>query len=284
MPDTNAEQFLFADLALSRRLERTEGRASAEFVEARARFYPASGACWRERAGAYAMFDGADSPLTQTFGLGLFDTVTPADMTALEDFYRERGAPVFHEVSPLADAKLFALLNERGYQPFEFTSVMFRPLGETPRLASAPNARISVRLAREDEADAWAETSARGWSEDETVAGLILGLAEVSAKREGALSFFAELDGRPIATGGLFVHDRVALLAGASTIPEGRKQGAQLALLEARLRYAAAHGCDIAMMCALPGSPSQRNAERQHFRIAYTRAKWRLPQTSAAAV
>jgi len=34
------------------------------------------------------------------------------------------------------------------------------------------------------------------------------------------------------------------------------------------------NGCDIAMMRALPGSASQRNAERQGFRIAYTRIKW----------
>jgi hypothetical protein len=30
------------------------------------------------------------------------------------------------------------------------------------------------------------------------------------------------------------------------------------------------------MMGALPGSSSQRNAERLGFRIAYTRTKWRL--------
>jgi len=35
-------------------------------------------------------------------------------------------------------------------------------------------------------------------------------------------------------------------------------------------------GCDIAMMAALPGSASQRNAERNGFRIAYTRTKWQL--------
>jgi hypothetical protein len=29
-------------------------------------------------------------------------------------------------------------------------------------------------------------------------------------------------------------------------------------------------------MGAAPGSASQRNAERQGFRIAYTRMKWRL--------
>jgi len=34
------------------------------------------------------------------------------------------------------------------------------------------------------------------------------------------------------------------------------------------------------MMCAAPGSASQRNAERQGFRIAYTRTKWQ--RTGAA--
>jgi len=39
---------------------------------------------------------------------------------------------------------------------------------------------------------------------------------------------------------------------------------------------AESQGCDLAMMCAQPGSASQRNAERQGFRIAYTRIKWQL--------
>jgi hypothetical protein len=43
-----------------------------------------------------------------------------------------------------------------------------------------------------------------------------------------------------------------------------------------RLRFAADQGCDLALMGALPGSASQRNAERQGFRIAYTRLKWQL--------
>jgi hypothetical protein len=46
--------------------------------------------------------------------------------------------------------------------------------------------------------------------------------------------------------------------------------------LDHRLRYGAEQGCNIAMVVAQPGSASQRNAERQGFRIAYTRIKWRL--------
>jgi hypothetical protein len=37
------------------------------------------------------------------------------------------------------------------------------------------------------------------------------------------------------------------------------------------------HGCDLAMIVTVPGSGSQRNAEREGFRVAYTRVKWRLP-------
>lgn len=266
--------FIFSDLKLSRRLERAEGRGNVDFVEARAEVSPESGACWIDVAGTYAMFDGVESPLTQTFGLGLFETTSNADLERIEEFFTERGAPVFHEVSPLADPTTFPLLNERGYEPFEFTSVMFRPLrtGAEARRDSG----VSVRMAGPDEHELWAQTATRGWSEFEGLGDFILGLSRVNARRAEALSFLAELDGRPVATGALCIWEGVALLAGASTVPEARRRGAQLALLDARLAYAAAHGCDIAMICAQPGSASQRNAERQDFRIAYTRAKWRL--------
>jgi hypothetical protein len=78
----------------------------------------------------------------------------------------------------------------------------------------------------------------------------------------------------PIATGSLGVVDGVAMLAGASTIPTARGRGAQALLLATRLRDARARGCDVAMIVASVGSQSQRNAERNHFRVAYTRTKW----------
>jgi GNAT superfamily N-acetyltransferase len=278
MDGASERTFPFSDLALARRLETAEARSNAGFVEARAALFPDSGAEWIEVAGAYAMFDGTNSPCTQTFGLGLSKTVTGADMETIEEFFRRRGAPVFHEVSPLADAALVTLLNERGYRPIEFTSVLVRPIRRDTRRTDSCDERIRVRLIREDERELWAQTSARGWSEFTEYADLMLEMARVSAGWSGALSFMAELDGQPIATGALSITDGVALLAGASTIPEGRRQGAQLALLDARLRFASEQGCDLAMMCAQPGSSSQRNAERHGFRIAYTRIKWRLAQ------
>jgi hypothetical protein len=267
----------FADLALARRLERTEGRANAEFVETRAKLFPNRGACWIEVAGAYAMYDGMASPCTQTFRLGILQKATAADLEAIEAFYQQRGAPVFHEVSPLADPGVLALLNERGYQPMEFTSILFRPIRPGLQLTAPRNDKIRVRLVQEEEHELWAQTAIAGWSEFREVADELPELTRVSAKKPDGLAFLAELDGRAIAAGGASIHDGVLLLAGASTIPEARKQGAQLALLESRLRHGADKGCDLAMMGAQPGSASQRNAERHGFRIAYTRIKWRLP-------
>ena len=114
---------LFADLELSRRLERAEALSNSRFVDARARLAPDGGATWVEVAGARSMFDGSSSPMTQTFGLGLFQPATAAALDAIEAFYAERASPVLHEVSPLADAGPPSLLSERGYRPFEFSSV-----------------------------------------------------------------------------------------------------------------------------------------------------------------
>jgi len=98
--------------------------ANARFVEARARLVTDSGAGWIEVAGAYAMYDGPRSPCTQTFGLGLFRMPSPGDMDELESYFRQRGAPVFHEVSPLAHKALLPMLNQRGYKPIELSNVM----------------------------------------------------------------------------------------------------------------------------------------------------------------
>ena len=282
MSETGGEPQLFSDLALARRLERAEASAGAEFVEARARLFPSSNAQWIEVAGAYAMYDGAASPVTQTFGLGLFDSGTIEEIELIEEFYQGLASPVFHEVSPLAGISVAALLSERDYHPMEFTSVMFKPIRRSIHLPAPANERLQVRVIQDNEHELWAQTSARGWGTEFAGMGdMITELAKVVASRPSGLSFIAELDGLPVATGALSICDGVALMAGASTVPESRNRGAQLALLDARLNSAAERGCDLAMICALPGSASQRNAERHGFRIAYTRTKWQLAQRNA---
>jgi len=267
-----------SDLALSRRLERAEAHASVQFAEARRRMFPDSGAEWIECAGAFAIFDGINSPVTQTFGLGLFKELDSASLDVLERFFRERGAPVYHEVSPLAGVAALRLLCDRRYRPIEISSALYQPL---ERQIPEEDTRVKVRIVVPEEAELWNDISARGWtSEHPGLIDFFLQFGRISSVRRQSLNFLAELDGMPGAAGSLCINDGVALLGGSSTIPELRRRGLQSALLQARLRHAFENGCDLAAMVALAGSESQRNAERKGFRIAYTRTKWQLMQES----
>jgi len=263
------------DRVLAQRLELAEASSNASFVEARARLDPGSGATWREVSGTYAMFDGPESPITQTFGLGMFASLTEADLETIEDFFADRGAGTNHEVCPLSDPTHLALLSSRGYRPIELSSVLCRSLDQ---VAAPPiSAAVTARPIRPGEEGLWAGTSAGGWSSEPAVADLVRGLAEISVHGGATACFLAEHDGEPVAAGGLYLHEGVVLLAGASTVPAWRGRGAQNALLAARLGWGAEQGADLAMVVTLPGSRSQLNAERQGFRMAYTRTKWYRP-------
>ena len=264
--------FPFVDLDLARRLEGTEGHANARFVESRARRVPETGACWTEVAGTYGLFDGVGSPCTQTFRLGMFEPVTDTALDTLETFFASRGSDTFHEVSPLADPSALTVLNTRGYRPCELTSVLFQPL-PVPGDDLASESLIVGPIAPTEQ-ELWAETAVLGWGASAELREFMSSFGSTSAGAEDTYPFLARRDGAPVATGSLVVCNDVALLAGASTVPEARGRGAQRALLGARLRFASSMGCTIAMMCAAPGSSSQRNAERSGFRIAYTRIKW----------
>jgi len=272
--DTIANTMISADLTLSKRLELAEATSCVRFADARARLFPESGACSTQCAGAFAVFDGISSPCTQTFCLGLLALPTPADLESIEHFFTERQAPTLHEISPFAGIATLDLLCQRHYRPEELSSVLYRPVElSTPAVSS----HVSARVIRSDETDLWNDLSVRGWAYGHPeLSDFLKEAGAISAAREQCVCFLAEVDGIPAAAGALYLHQGVALFAGAATVPEMRRRGLQTALLDARLRYAFENGCDLAMIVALPGSDSQRNAERQGFRIAYTRTKWRL--------
>ncbi|HQW81284.1 MAG TPA: GNAT family N-acetyltransferase [Pseudomonadota bacterium] len=265
-----------ADLNLARKLERTEGLACAAIVQSRARMKPQSGACWHDFGGTCAMFDSPGSPLTQAFGFGLFDDPQGHELDAIQAFFHGHSSKAALEVSPLAGIAATTALQQRGFRIIELSSVLCRPsvggVSRAPTMAS----RLGVRVIDVRETEVWAAIAAAGWGgESDGISPFIQELGRAIVPAERMISFLAELDGEPVASASLFLGEGMALLAGASTVPKARNQGAQTALLAARLDYAATHHCPLAMMATEPGSASQRNGERQGFRIAYTRMKWR---------
>jgi GNAT superfamily N-acetyltransferase len=260
-----------ADLALARRLEGVEGATNAASVDSRRALEPAVGATWIEVAGARAMFDGPASPLTQTFGVGVFDAFLDREFAQVEEFFASRGAPTQHEVCSFCDPRTLALLSSRGYTPVEASVVAVR---STQSEGAGPGT-IKVRVIDPSESALWCRVAGEAWSHESPELGAFVEqLGAMVSHARGSACFLAEKEGQPIATAALSISNGVALLAGASTIPSARRQGAQAALLEARLAYAAERGAGLAMIVTQPGSASQRNAERRGFRAVYTRAKW----------
>lgn len=276
---TEAKAYPQVDLALARRLERAEGMANAACVDARREVDPPVGAEWIEVAGVLAMFDGVSSPITQTFGLGLFEPFTALELDQIEEFFSRRGAPTSHELSSLVAPSILDLVSTRGYSPIEASTVLVRPTATTSPPGSG---RITVRVVTDSETELWAWVAGEGWSsESAELAAFVEDFGLVIGRTRGAYCFLAELDGEPIAAAALNVSNGVAILAGASTIPNARRQGAQLTLLQARLGFAADRQIELAMVVTQPGSASQRNAERQGFRPVYTRSKWQLDRGGA---
>ena len=266
---------LFADLKLARRLETTDALAGVEFARAWARLNSFAGDVTLPVAGGLASFAGIDSPVTQAFGLGLNAPVTESDMAGMEEFYRAHGSPVNIETCPLADPSLLKLLNERGYRPIEYSNVLTRELtDDDTRARPDPSSKVRVRRPAQDEAESYSLVVAKSFFENTDISPEFLSIFTSCFHAAGAFFFLAEVDGVPAGGGMMSIHQGVASLGGAGTLPEFRNRGVQKALLLARLAVAAESGCDLAMVAANPGSGSQRNVERLGFRVVYTRTKF----------
>lgn len=266
---------VFSDLSLARRLENTDALAAVEYARVWTTAHSHPGLFSLAVAGGLAGFAGVGSPLTQAFGLGLNGAVTDDDLQRLEEFFLSQGASVNIETCPLADPSLFALLNTRGYQPIEFSNVLVRELtGEDAHVPEAANTDVRVRIPEASEADEVTLTVTKSFFEGGEFTPEILDAFTGLFNAVGTSCFVAEV-GEAMAGGAMLgIFDGVATLGGAGTLPEYRNRGVQRALIVGRVAFAAANGCDLAMVATQPGSGSQRNVERQGFRVAYTRTKF----------
>jgi hypothetical protein len=264
---------LLLDLELSRRIELAEAAVAAAAVDAMQRERPETGAAAEKIAGGYAIYAGANSPITQAIGIGLSGEVSREEFDRIESWYRLRKEPVRVETSPLADPSLFKLFGANGYEATEFTNVMARSIAEGERFPMA-NAQIQIERVGTSQLDLWAHTVSQGFAGEADVTQEILDLMGMFARAEGMECYLALIDGAPAGAGTLAARNGVAGLFGASTLVAFRNRGVQSALLIARLARTSAARCDLAVCMAQPGSSSQRNIVRQGFATLYTRVKF----------
>ncbi len=115
-------------------------------------------------------------------------------------------------------------------------------------------------------------TTAQGFEGVEVPSQEALNVLAPNFYAENAACFFAWVDGNPAGGGGMYSHEGIVELGGASTRPAYRRRGVQTALVYARIIAAKENGNRLAMVVTDPASHSQRNLERMGFRLAYTKA------------
>jgi hypothetical protein len=262
----------FADLNLARRLEGAQTQWRVDCAQAQAALRPEAGVAVERFAGGCAVYNPLGSPSSRAhaFGLGLGGPVGEEELERMEAFYRTRGVPAHVDLCPLADPTLTELLARRGYRLEGWTNVLVR--SDPGVLPATPLPRgATVRQVALPEAGLWAQVVARGFCEREVTQAEV-GLGMLVFSMPGTTCFLGLVDGQPAGGGAVALYQGVAILFGASTLVAFRRRGVQAALLRARLALSASNGCDLATTLTQPGSGSQRNAERQGFRVAYTRA------------
>jgi len=268
----SAMNFPQLDLELARRIELAEAHAAVDGAKICCNLKPSLGAAVEPIAGGYAVFCGADSPITQAVGLGLNGPVDQQEFDHLQDFYFSRREAVRVETCPLADPSLIEHFSHKQYRVSEFTNVMVRPMQRQDSWPSASG--VQIQRVSAEHIELWVLTVAQGFAEQFPVTQELLDVMKMFALGPASECYLARIDGKVAGGATLAMRDGVAGLFGASTLPAFRNRGVQTALLHARLNRAAAASCDLAVSLARPGSASQQNILRQDFRVFYTRVKF----------
>lgn len=274
---------MFADLDLARRVEAAWDSLAIENARALKTLAPESAAEAIAVGGGHAVFMGAGSPLSQAQGLGLHGSVPEPEIALMEAFFRDRQTLTQIEVASLAEQCLLSCLTQRGYVIAEQTHLLVASLAAESLRQTAANpsesaAIVDVAQVKSDECAFWVDVVLGCFFEEPAAPPPTLRDGAIAmAAVPGFSAWMARVDGQPAGGASLVICDDLALFCGDGTLPSFRHRGVQAALLRARLAHALAAGCRLAAICTQPGSGSQRNAERQGFRVAYARTMLTKP-------
>lgn len=231
-------------------------------------------------AGGWMSYGGKGSWMNQAVGLGLNGPVDPTEVDRLIEFYASRGIEPKIELCPFADATLVSALSDRGFRIREFENVMFRRQknDEDLRALHAHELPTDLEIVVVDPNDpeqigAFIDVSTSGFRPlGSPVSPALRHAMRSLATQPRCISLMALVNGHPVAGSGVDVGEKVGCLMGTSVLPEWRKRGIQAALMIHRLEMLRDRDVLLACIHSLPGIPTERNATRLGFAMAYTKA------------
>ena len=271
---------MFATASLAARIERAECTMLMELARAAAARLGRGEVVVAPIGGGVAV-TGPGSPANKLAGMGFGDFPPAAELETIEEAFALRRAPLQVEFASLGDPAILRMLTHRGYELIGFENVLGLPL-DVNQLEGAGDGSVTVERAGLEETATWMDAVATGFLHPDTFDGP---LSHESFSRDAIEQIFGDTFATPsferfiarragVVAGGasLRIHQGVAQLAGAATLPDHRRQGVQTAFLRHRLLDAARRGCDVAVVTTQPGSKSTENAQRFGFAALDVRA------------
>jgi GNAT superfamily N-acetyltransferase len=231
------------------------------------RLYPQTHAEGIEVAGGLVAFTGAESPLSQAYGVAAAMPVGAGDVARITEFYESRHSAPRVFVTPLADPSLTAALAAAGYTPVEYINTL---VSDDFGSDAARDERIGIA----GDLDGWARASMEGFADRPSLTPEDDRVATIIARSDGVLLLELCVDGAIAATAAMDVRAGCAALFGGSTLPAFRQQGLHAALIRDRIARARDAGVRFMRTGATPASASERNFQRCGFVTLYTRTLW----------
>jgi GNAT superfamily N-acetyltransferase len=233
----------------------------------------------RPLADGWLIFGGRGSYVNKACGLGIDRPLTEPELEELTAFFTERGVEPKVELCPFVPLSVLEGLARRGYTLREFENVLVRELrgGEAPRARLPQGWPEGVTVERVDPSDEaavreYVEVSGSGFiPEGEALPEVFLEAGLKAVRVPTYDSYVARVGGEVVGAGGCESSEGSTALFGTSVKPAYRRRGIQQALIAARLERGLERGSRLAFIISRPGIPTERNAARLGFTMAYTR-------------
>lgn len=229
-------------------------------------------------AGGRASRGAAGAWTNSAIGAGFDGPVTADAVAQACDWYESAGIEPRVEVAPFAHPTLIEALGRHGFVLRAFENVFMHSLAdlETHALAAPPPEGITIEIVDPGDAravDEYARVVLGGFmpAPRPLPEGHLETYRRV-ARHPRTVAVVAREGGRAVGGGAVEVTGAVGALFGLSVAEGHRRRGIQLAMMAWRLRLAAERGATVVTISARPNVPTERNARRVGFAVAYTRA------------
>lgn len=217
--------------------------------------------------------------LNRAAGFGFERPLTDEELDSLVEFFASRKLDAKVELSPFVHPSLLEGLAKRNFRLVGFENVQAITLRPSLRDANPvhgwpPGVTVEkVDPNDEHQVRQYVQVSGSGFLPEGTQMPDAFIEAGIRAVRHPTSdAYLARVDGEIAGGGGCESSLGVTVLFGTTVKPEFRRRGIQQALILARLQRGLELGSQLGVIMSRPGIPTERNATRLGFQMAYTRA------------